>query len=165
MLDAAASAAEIFGSGEIRLTPWRALILPFVHAKDADAIRTYLAAHGFIVDREDPRLAITACGGASTCERGSTDTRADALTLMFAARRLCKIGAVLHVSGCAKGCAQPAATPLNLVADEGLYEFLMDENALDAGTGNAKGLTLAAARESLETSALRKERQSELESQ
>ncbi|MGQ0444546.1 MAG: precorrin-3B synthase, partial [Beijerinckiaceae bacterium] len=32
MLEAAARGAEIFSAGEVRLTPWRALILPFVHA-------------------------------------------------------------------------------------------------------------------------------------
>jgi len=33
MLDAAAWAAEIFGAGEIRLTPWRALLLPIFQTR------------------------------------------------------------------------------------------------------------------------------------
>src|SRR5205807_3306437 len=79
MLDAAARGAEIFGTGEIRLTPWRALILPHFQGQRAGAVRDYFAGHGFIVDHEDARLAIAACGGATTCECGTTDTRSDAL--------------------------------------------------------------------------------------
>ncbi|MDQ6704178.1 MAG: precorrin-3B synthase [Pseudomonadota bacterium] len=165
MLDAAARAAEIFGTGEIRLTPWRALILPCVQPKEAVAIRAYFAAHGFIVDHEDARLAIAACGGASTCERGTTDTRSDALALMFAARRLCKTGVALHVSGCAKGCAWQAAAPFTLIAHAGLYDLVADVTAFAAEIHDEKQFSLAAARENLETMARNAERRSELERQ
>ncbi len=162
MLDAAARGAEIFGTGEIRLTPWRALILPFVHAKGADAIRAFFATHGFIVDPEDARLAIAACGGASTCEHGTTDTRSDALSLMFFARRICKTGVALHVSGCAKGCTRQAATSVTLIAHAGRYDLVVDATAFDAGANDAKGLDLAAVREILDTMARNAARRSEL---
>jgi precorrin-3B synthase len=165
MLDAAARAAEIFGTGEIRLTPWRALILPHIQLKGADAVRAYFAAHGFIVDREDARLAIAACGGASTCERGTTDTRADALALMLLARRVRKTGVALHVSGCAKGCARQAATPFTLIAHAGRYDLVVDATAREAGTNDARRLDLAAVRETLETMARNAGRRSELERQ
>ncbi|MGH6831353.1 MAG: hypothetical protein ACREDG_09405, partial [Methylocella sp.] len=165
MLDAAARGAEIFGTGEIRLTPWRAMILPCVHAKEAGAMRAYFTAHRFIVDREDARLAIAACGGASTCEHGTTDTRSDALALMPFARRFCKTGVALHVSGCAKGCARQAATPLILIADAGLYDLAVDATARDAGIDDAKHLDLAAVREILETMAPNAGRRSALERQ
>ena len=93
-------------------------------------MRAYFTAHRFIVDREDARLAIAACGGASTCERGTTDNRADALALMPIARRLCKTGVALHVSGCAKGCARQAATPFTLIARAGLYDLVVDGTAV-----------------------------------
>jgi precorrin-3B synthase len=165
MFDAAARGAEIFSTGEIRLTPWRALILPFVQPKQAGAMRAYFTAHRFIVDHEDARLAIAACGGASTCERGITDTRSDALALMFFARRVRKTGVALHVSGCAKGCARQAATPFTLIAHAGRYELVVDATARDAGTNDAKRLDLAAAREKLETMARNVLRHSELERQ
>ncbi|MGB6326406.1 MAG: precorrin-3B synthase [Methylocella sp.] len=164
MLDAAARAAEIFGTGEIRLTPWRALILPHVRVRQAGAMRAYFTAHRFIVGHEDARLAIAACGGASTCERGTTDTRSDALALMFFARRFRKTGVALHVSGCAKGCARQAATPFTLIADAGRYDLVVDVTAINAGTNDAKRLDLAAAREILETMA-RTAGRSELERQ
>jgi precorrin-3B synthase len=165
MLDAAARGAEIFSAGEIRLTPWRALILPHVQERQANATRAYFAAHGFIVDHGDARLAIAACGGGSTCERGTTDTRADALGLMLFARRFRKTGVALHVSGCAKRCARQAATPFTLIAHEGLYDLVVDATARDADMGGETHLTLAAARELLETMARNALRRSELELQ
>jgi precorrin-3B synthase len=161
MLDAAARAAEIFGTGEVRLTPWRALIVPFVHAEEADAIRAYFTAHNFIVDRGDARLAIAACGGGSTCAHGTTDTRSDALALMPFARSLCKTGVALHVSGCTKGCARQAATPLTLIAHAGRYDFVVDGAEIAAGINDASRLDLAAVREILETMARNAGRQSE----
>jgi precorrin-3B synthase len=163
MLDAAARAADAFSAGEIRLTPWRALILPHVREQQAEAMRAYFAAHGYIVDRGDARLAIAACGGASTCGRGTTDTRSDALALMFFARQLCKTGVALHVSGCAKGCARQAPAPLTLVADAGRYDLVVDATARNAGTNDAIRLDLAAVREKLETMARNALRRSELE--
>jgi precorrin-3B synthase len=163
MLDATARAAEIFGTGEIRLTPWRALILPHVQEQQADAMRAYFAAHRFIVDREDARLAIAACGGSSTCERGTSDTRSDALALMPFARRFRRTGVALHVSGCAKSCARQAATPLTLIAHQGRYDLVVDATAGDAGANDAKRLDLAAVRETLEAMARNAERRSELE--
>jgi precorrin-3B synthase len=163
MLDAAARGAEIFSAGEIRLTPWRALILPFVRPNEPDAMRACFAAHRFIVDPEDPRLAIAACGGASTCERGTTDTRSDALALMLFARSFRKTGVALHVSGCAKGCARQAATPFTLVAHDGLYDLAVDATARDADMWGDTQLTLAAAREKLEAMARNAGRRSELE--
>lgn len=165
MLAAAAHAAEIFGTGEIRLTPWRALILPYVQEEQAGAMRAYFRAHGFIVDSEDPRLAIAACSGASTCERGTTDTRADALALMPVARQLCNTGVAMHVSGCAKGCARQAAAPFTLIAHAGLYDLVLDATARDASIRGETRLTLAAARDKLETMARNARRGSELERQ
>jgi precorrin-3B synthase len=165
MLEAAAHAAEIFGAGEIRLTPWRALILPDVQEQQAGAMRTYFAAHRFIVDPKDARLAIAACGGASTCERSTTDTRADALALMLFARRFRKTGVALHVSGCAKGCGRQAATPFTLIAHAGRYDLAVDSTAIDAGINDAKHLDLAAVREKLEMMARKAGRRSELERQ
>ena len=110
-------------------------------------------------------MAIAACDGASTCERGTTDTRSDALALMSFARRLRKTGVALHVSGCAKGCARQAATPFTLIAHAGRYDLIVDRTARDAGTNDAKGLGLAAVRETLETMARNAGRRSELERQ
>ena len=97
MLDAAATAASTFGNEEIRLTPWRALIVPHVAAGQVGAIAAYFELHRFIVDAKDPRLAIAACGGALTCEHGTTDTRADALAIMPFVGRLSQSGVAIFI--------------------------------------------------------------------
>jgi precorrin-3B synthase len=149
MLIAAASCAETLGTGEVRLTPWRALILADVRPQHAQVLRDRLAAHGFIAGRGDPRLAVSACGGSRTCERGSTDTRSDALSLMFFARRLWESGVALQILGCRKGCGRQAGTPLTLVANGGLYDLMVDEAFSGESLASANRLTLAATREKL----------------
>jgi precorrin-3B synthase len=150
MLYAAASGAELFGTGEIRLTPWRALILPDVRPEQAHVMRDHFAAQGFIVDCGDTRLAIAACGGSSTCERGTTDSRSDALALMSSARRLQKTGVALQIFGCGKGCGRQAGTPLTLIAHAGLYDLAVDKAFTCQSLTAANRLTLAAARDKLE---------------
>ncbi|WOJ91013.1 precorrin-3B synthase [Methylocapsa polymorpha] len=161
MLETIADAAAIFGQDEIRLTPWRAILLPFVDAGRDKALRAHFAAENFIIDAADPRLAVAACGGAPACERGSTPTHADALSLASIARRLQETGVALHVSGCVKGCARQAATAYTLVANAGRYDLIQDGTAQDASP--MQGLTLAQAQSVLEAIALKKELARELE--
>ncbi len=152
MLDRAAYAADHFGNGELRLSPWRALILPLACVDRADALCAYFAAHDFITDPADPRWCISACGGSLTCERGTADARSDALALMAATQRLFQHRPALHVSGCAKACGRPAA-PLLVTACGDLYDLEVREAGLAANLRGAKGLTLAAIRDRLGTAA------------
>ncbi len=151
MLFAAASGAEMFGTGEIRLTPWRALIVPHVRAELAHVMRDHFAANGLIVDCEDPRLAVAACCGSTTCASGTRDTRSDALALMHSARQLWKAGVALQILGCGKSCGRQAGTPLTLTANAGHYDLAVDKAFSGHGITEAGQLTLAAARDKLET--------------
>jgi precorrin-3B synthase len=153
MIEAAARAAALFTEGEIRLTPWRALILPGADARRYEALRAHFATQDFILDKDDPRLAVAACGGADACERGSTPTHADALALAPLARRLRGTGVALHVSGCAKGCARQSKTPYALVANGGRYDLAVDAASLEPNRATylAKGLSLTMAQRMLES--------------
>ncbi len=163
MLDALALAAEKFGGGEIRLTPWRAVIVPHVKVAQDAALRAYFKAHDFIVDRQDPRLAIAACGGMDACERGTTKTHTDALELMFVARQLRSAGIALHVSGCAKLCARHAATPYTLIARDSRYTLATDATAEKSYESNDAGLSLAEAKAMMETMVRKLPQKRELE--
>lgn len=114
-LEALAGLAERQGSGEIRLTPWRALLLPGV-TEGVGAL-----ALGGVLDPADVRLRLTACSGIGGCDVGTTDTHADALELARRAPALVAAVTAVHVSGCAKGCAHPAPAAVTLTARGGRY--------------------------------------------
>ncbi len=138
MLEALAEAART-ASGDIRLTPWRVFLLP---GADAGAAAR-LERAGFILSGDDARLAVAACGGAPSCAQGSSPAQDDALALAPLARALTPDGLVLHVAGCAKGCAHPRPAPLTLVARTGRYDLVRDGTARDRPSVENLSLTQA----------------------
>ena len=90
--------------GPLRLTPWRMLLI--------EALRGAPTVPGLITDPDDPLLRVVACPGAPDCPQALQPTR----PLARALAALVPQGAMLHVSGCAKGCAHPGAAAFTLVA-------------------------------------------------
>jgi precorrin-3B synthase len=130
-ITALAELARVKGTGELRLTPWRCLLLPGVTLDDAgDAI----AAHDLVVDPADPRLSVAACAGAPACSSAEAPTRDLALELAPEARLLATASTGLHISGCPKGCAHPGASPVTIVARRGLYDLVIGGRAGDGTT-------------------------------
>ncbi|APW36580.1 precorrin-3B synthase [Rhodoferax koreense] len=97
--------------GPLRVTPWRRLLVEGLHAPPA--------LEGLIDRSDDIRLRVAACTGAPGCPQAFAATRdlARQLAPLVPADRL------LHVSGCAKGCAHPAAT-LTLVATAAGFDLI-----------------------------------------
>jgi precorrin-3B synthase len=128
MLRAAADLADRFGDGRIRTTSARALVLTGV-GPDARALGEAAARAGFIVDPADPRLRIAACAGRPACASAAVDVRAVASGLAA----IWRDPGVLHVSGCAKGCAHPDAACVTLVAtaNPGGYDMILNGRAGD----------------------------------
>jgi len=126
----AATLAALASLGhDIRLTPWRMLLL-------AGAVGLPTLP-GLIIDPADPLLRVTACTGAPGCPQARGETRA-------LARRLAPHlpqDLHLHVSGCAKGCAHPVAAHLALVASGAGYDLIRDGKASD--TPHLRNLTPA----------------------
>ena len=116
------------GDGTLRLTPWRALVLPGVPATNALHVLAEAAALGFVTEPDDPRLRIAACAGAPRCPHGRADVLADADR--FAAAL--PAGLVLHVSGCAKGCAHSRPAAVTVTADRDGYRLIRNGRAGDA---------------------------------
>jgi sulfite reductase beta subunit-like hemoprotein len=138
--------AQRHGAGELRLTPWRAVLLPGVDAQAAQEILAQADAR-IITDPSDARLAVIACPGGPACASAQAPTQEDALALAPLARALAPSGVALHVSGCAKGCARPAPTPVTLTARAGLYDLIAAGRASDAAA--LSGLDLDACRAAL----------------
>jgi precorrin-3B synthase len=146
-LERLAEAAEASG-GELRLTPWRAVLVAPVTRPSAAAVAQELAQHGLIADPADPRLAVAACPGAPDCANASVSTRDDALLLAPLAQRLAHGGIGLHLSGCVKGCARSDTAPVTLVGCEGRYDLVLDGRPGDEPSH--RGLTAQQARALLE---------------
>lgn len=138
---AAAALAERHGAGVLRTTPWRALQIPKVAAGEAPRLAAAAAQAGFIVAPDDPRLSIVACPGRPACASAYAPTRTDAEDL--ARLRPAWLAAGVHVSGCSKGCARPAAAATTLSAGPQGYDLIRHGRAAD--TPILRGLSLAEA--------------------
>ena len=109
--------AALGALGPLRTTPWRMVLL--------EGQRVAPALAELIQDGGDPLLRVIACTGAPRCMQALGETRA-------LARRLSPHvpeGAVLHVSGCAKGCAHPAPAEFVLRATAAGYDLIREGRA------------------------------------
>jgi len=122
-----ADLVERFGDGTLRGTPWRTFAIPGIAAKAAAGLCEAAARLGMIVDPRDPRRSVIACPGRPSCASASVETRADAELLVSLA-----LPELVHVSGCAKGCAHPAPARFTLVGDGGRYAIIRDGRPGDA---------------------------------
>ncbi len=104
---------------EIRVTPWRMLLLVGV---------AELPSHpDLIVEAGDPGLRVTACTGAPGCPQANAETRGLAASL---AAHL-PPGKGLHVSGCEKSCASTAAFDFTLTAAPEGFQLVRDGQPSD----------------------------------
>ena len=128
-LVALAGLSRRYADGTIRVTPWKSFVLWGVSPADAADLRTAAADIGLVAKPDDPRRRIVACVGRPRCASGHADTRADAAFL--AAAGMHGTG-LLHLSGCAKGCAHPAPAGAALVATTDGYDLVRNGRAGDA---------------------------------
>lgn len=131
-LDRLARAAETLGCPEIRLSPWRGLAFRGLSEADATTLLESAAADGLITRDDDPRLSVQACAGAPACSRAEAPAMADAAQLAQVLAPDLAEGLTLHVSGCVKSCARPAASDLTLVGEGGRYRIVIGGTARDS---------------------------------
>ena len=122
--------ARMLGASGLRLTPWRSFLIAGLESGGAASMLGSIADLGFVVDAHDPRLRVAACPGAGACACGYRRVRADAMR--WAALLPRGEGVILHVSGCAKGCARPAVTATTLTATEAGYDLILAGRAGDS---------------------------------
>ena len=107
----------------IRTTPWRMIFML--------GLQTAPVHTGLITDPADPNLRVTACTGAPGCPQGAQPTRD--LARLLAPQ--VPPGQHLHVSGCAKGCAHPAAADVTLCATTQGFDLIRNGRAGDRPVG------------------------------
>jgi precorrin-3B synthase len=123
------AAAETGATG-YRTAPGRALVVMGVTEDGAGHLADIAQRLGFIVRADDPRRRVVACAGAPICASAEIPTRALAPSLA----KVAVTGAdapMMHLSGCAKGCACPRSTPLTVVGIEGRCGVVVNGSARD----------------------------------
>jgi precorrin-3B synthase len=138
-----ACAAHAEGASGLRLTPWRTIVAVGLEPHCAPRLAKQLSGLGFIVTPDDPRLGVVACPGAPACAQAESDAQAEALR--FAELLPSLRGIVLHVSGCAKGCARASPTPITLVGRPGGYDLVVNGRAGNPPTHCGLSIDQAAA--------------------
>ncbi|MFF0300510.1 precorrin-3B synthase [Streptomyces sp. NPDC004562] len=101
-------------SEELRLTPWRGVVLPTHGQHSASLAR--LTAAGLVTDPHSPWLRVGACIGRPGCAKSHADVRADADEALGA------IGPSvlpLYWSGCERRCGHPRGDRVDVVATPG----------------------------------------------
>ncbi|MFI6854941.1 precorrin-3B synthase [Streptomyces sp. NPDC050416] len=99
-------------AGELRLTPWRGVVLP-TQGTDADESLARLAATGLVTDPHSPWLRVGACVGRPGCAKSQADVRTDAAETLGAVPQH---GLPLYWSGCERRCGHPRGDRVDVVA-------------------------------------------------
>ncbi|WP_050405046.1 precorrin-3B synthase [Bradyrhizobium embrapense] len=110
-----------------RMTPWRMVLAEGMHEMPFGT--------DLVTDPNDPVLRVIACSGAPRCREAHADTRALASVLTSSV----PADARLHVSGCAKGCAQSGSADVTLVASCEGFDLIRHGTTRDAPV--LRGLT------------------------
>jgi precorrin-3B synthase len=131
-LDALIDAAKTAGARGLRAAPERTLLVIGVAAEAASSLTTTAERLGFVTRVDDPRRHIATCAGAPICAAGQIPARALAPMIATAAADLLDGSFVLHLSGCGKGCAYHADSPLTIVGAGGGCDVVLN--------GGARGL-------------------------
>ena len=118
-----ADIAERDGTGWLRVTPWRSVILPGVPGARAGQLLGEAAAAGLVTGEDSPWLSVGACTGRPGCARSHRDVRADAAAQVAELPRPHGARAQLPVywSGCERRCGHPHGAWVDVVAGEDGY--------------------------------------------
>ncbi|MFH8791136.1 cobalamin biosynthesis protein CobG [Streptomyces sp. NPDC017941] len=133
-----ARVAALSPAGELRLTPWRGIVVPTpgLGADRVEEARAGLSAVGLVTERGSPWLLVGACIGRPGCAKSRTDVRADA------ARTLAEVPSdslPLYWSGCERRCGHPRGDHIDVVAADGGggYRLSVATTAATATTATA----------------------------
>jgi precorrin-3B synthase len=123
-------AAREAGASGLRTSPGRALLVLGLTPEAASVLADKVEQLGFIADPSDPRRRVVACAGAPICASGQIPARQLAPEIAKAAEHL-KSG-IVHISGCAKGCAHHGPAALTVIGRDSQCDLLL--NGTPSGT-------------------------------
>ncbi|WP_430523776.1 precorrin-3B synthase [Streptomyces drozdowiczii] len=106
--------ARDHGAGELRLTPWRGVVVPGVRRERVPGALDALEAVGLVTGDRSPWSGVGACIGRPGCAKSLANVRGDAASALRAGspdRAL-----PVHWSGCERRCGHPRGAWVDVVA-------------------------------------------------
>ncbi len=103
-----AEIADLYGSGEVRLTVWQNFIIPNVPDAYVETVRKAVRKMGFDTEQSNLRSGFIACTGNAYCKFAQVSTKAHALELMDYLDKRFQLDRPIniHLTGCPNSCAQ-----------------------------------------------------------
>jgi len=103
-----AELADLYGSGEIRLTVWQNFIIPNVPDAFVQTLKRALEKSGFATKQSNLASGVIACTGNSYCKFAQSNTKGHALELIKYLENKIQLDQPvnIHVTGCPNSCAQ-----------------------------------------------------------
>lgn len=117
-LESLAEAAALSGAAGMRAAPSRTLLVIGLPQNQLTSFAAGAEQLGSIVRADDPRRYVVACAGAPLCASGHIAARTIAPAVAKEAAQFLRGAFLIHISGCAKGCAHPAAAALTVVGTQ-----------------------------------------------
>lgn len=125
-------------TSELRLTPWRGVIIPTQGGPRAAEALARLGAAGLVTDPASPWLRVGACVGRPGCAKALADVRADAARALEQTPEPASGALPLYWSGCERRCGHPRGDHVDVVATPaGGYR-------LSAATADGEAVTVPA---------------------
>jgi ferredoxin-nitrite reductase len=126
-----AELAELYASGEIRLTVWQNLIIPNVPDAFVPTLKRALEKTGLPVKQSNVASGVIACTGNSYCKFAQSNTKAHALALIKHLEKKLELDQPvnIHVTGCPNSCAQHYMGDIGLLGtkvggEDGYHVFI-----------------------------------------
>ena len=103
-----ADLADLYGSGEIRLTVWQNLVIPNVPDVKLETLKQALVQMGLHWKQSNLRSGIIACTGNAYCKFAASNTKGHALELATYLETQFELDQPIniHLTGCPNSCAQ-----------------------------------------------------------
>ncbi|MBO4273641.1 precorrin-3B synthase, partial [Microbispora triticiradicis] len=120
-------------AGEVRLTPWRTVVLPDLAPEAVGPVTEALAGAGLVIDPASPYARLSACTGRPGCAKALADVQADAVRWAESGVPPEPPGVrppgaepldagLIHWAGCERRCGRPRGRVTDVVATTGGYE-------------------------------------------
>ncbi|MGK5546633.1 cobalamin biosynthesis protein CobG [Streptomyces sp. URMC 127] len=126
--------AAQWGKQELRVTPWRGLVIPGLPAQEAPGLLAELAGAGFVTAADSAWHRAGACAGRPGCAKSLADVRADAAACLADGQAAGAAALPVYWSGCERRCGHPGGGPwVDVLATGDGYEVSL------RGGGEADG--------------------------